>query len=523
MNDVYKFLNFTMEVADDFADAKLPTLDFKLWVVDKNVVVYSFFEKPMSSNQVIHRDSALPENMKISSLTAEVLRRMMNVSELLPDSERVAVLDRFAQKMANSGYGLLTIRRVIVAGLKGYEARVLRSKLDKSDKKWRSLHESSEASWGSRWRKKLLGKMTWFRGKQPPQSEESADTAKCQTECETKELNVKERQRQKSKVNRGKRRAEKQANMTVEQKRKLLETTTVMFLENTPYGELTRRLQECEDRLGEVVGRRVKMVEQGGTQLRHLLPNTNPWAGGMCGRNDCTTCNQSGDRKRNDDCFRRNVLYEAACGVCLDESHGGDGAGKRVRLKFGESYPEENIYVGETSRSIFERSQEHVKAGMGKKEESFIAKHWLESHPEREVMPEFRFKVVKSFKDPLSRQVSESVRIDLRRGVLNSKTMFSRNTLPRLTFEQSEWEKKREEKEQDQQKRELREKREAWLKGKTDSPLGREEIEVWGENRDKINLEEEAIDSETWELETKRLVKGKKRDFVENTREDKLG
>ena len=73
----------------------------------------------------------------------------------------------------------------------------------------------------------------------------------------------------------------------------------------------------------------------------------------------------------------------------------------------------------------------------------------------------------------------------------------------------------------DQQKRELREKREAWLKGKTDSPLGREEIKIWGENRDQINLEEEAIDSETWELEAKRLVKGKKRDFVENTREEK--
>ena len=125
MNDVYKFLNFTMEIAEDFADSKLPTLDFKLWVIEENVVVHTFFEKPMSSNQVLHRESALPENMKISSLTAEVMRRMMNVSELLPDSERVAVLDNFGQKMANSGYKLVTIRRVMIAGLKGYEARVL--------------------------------------------------------------------------------------------------------------------------------------------------------------------------------------------------------------------------------------------------------------------------------------------------------------------------------------------------------------------------------------------------------------
>ena len=35
MKDVYKFLNFTMEVAEDFEDHRLPTLDFKLWVMEK--------------------------------------------------------------------------------------------------------------------------------------------------------------------------------------------------------------------------------------------------------------------------------------------------------------------------------------------------------------------------------------------------------------------------------------------------------------------------------------------------------
>ena len=54
-------------------------------------------------------------------------------------------------------------------------------------------------------------------------------------------------------------------------------------------------------------------------------------------------------------------MYEAACGICQDESQSREGVGKRVKLKFGESYPEKNIYVGETSRSIFERSQEHLK------------------------------------------------------------------------------------------------------------------------------------------------------------------
>ena len=51
MKDVYRFLNFTMEVAEDFEDHKLPNLDFKLWVIENNVVVYTFFEKPRYSTE----------------------------------------------------------------------------------------------------------------------------------------------------------------------------------------------------------------------------------------------------------------------------------------------------------------------------------------------------------------------------------------------------------------------------------------------------------------------------------------
>ena len=70
---------------------------------------------------------------------------------------------------------------------------------------------------------------------------------------------------------------------------------------------------------------------------------------------------------------------------------------------------------------------------------SHIAKHWDNAHS-GEDMPEFRFRIVKTFRDSLSRQVAESVRIDLRGGnILNSKTVYSRNRLPRLEIEQPEW------------------------------------------------------------------------------------
>jgi hypothetical protein len=41
-------------------------------------------------------------------------------------------------------------------------------------------------------------------------------------------------------------------------------------------------------------------------------------------------------------------------------------------------------------------------------------KHWLTSHEELLPTPGFRFKIIKTFQDPLSHQLAEAVRIDLR-------------------------------------------------------------------------------------------------------------
>ena len=98
LNKIYPFLNFTIESALDFEDQRLPTLDFKLWVSEGNQIMYTFFEKPTSSNQMLHRQTALSENTKMATINSEIVRRMMNVSEELPMQERVQVLDRCCTK-----------------------------------------------------------------------------------------------------------------------------------------------------------------------------------------------------------------------------------------------------------------------------------------------------------------------------------------------------------------------------------------------------------------------------------------
>ena len=75
-----------------------------------------------------------------------------------------------------------------------------------------------------------------------------------------------------------------------------LPTIGFMFVDQTMGGTLAKRLQEAEDRMAKVSGYRIRMVESAGTQLRRLLPNTNPWSGADCGRVACYTCNQGGER-----------------------------------------------------------------------------------------------------------------------------------------------------------------------------------------------------------------------------------
>ena len=96
--------------------------------------------------------------------------------------------------------------------------------------------------------------------------------------------------------------------------------------------------------------------------------------------------------------------------------------------------------MGESARSIYERAEEHWADTVARKEESHMVKHWVTSHREMLEPPKFKFKVVSSFQDSLTRQISESVRIDLRGGgILNSKTEYSRCRLPRLVIDQEEW------------------------------------------------------------------------------------
>ena len=94
-------------------------------------------------------------------------------------------------------------------------------------------------------------------------------------------------------------------------------------------------------------------------------------------------------------------------------------------------------YIGETSRSAYERGLEHLKDLEFRRVKSHYLRHAVEFHPN--IPPEsldFRMKVLSSHKTAFERQIREAVIIDMESGpyLMNSKIEYSRCLLPKMSI-----------------------------------------------------------------------------------------
>ena len=76
---------------------------------------------------------------------------------------------------------------------------------------------------------------------------------------------------------------------------------------------------------------------------------------------------------------------------------------------------------------------------------SHMVKHWFLDHQEEASLPAFRFRVLGKYKDCLTRQLKEAIRVQNRPDNLNSKGEFGGVTIPRLVVEKPDWERNKEE------------------------------------------------------------------------------
>ena len=113
-------------------------------------------------------------------------------------------------------------------------------------------------------------------------------------------------------------------------------------------------------------------------------------------------------------------------------------------------------YVGETSRSCFERSQEHKNDMQQLKPSSHMLRHILDMH-EGELIADIKFgmEVIRFTRTSWERQMLESVVIQqsTSHNLLNSKSEYNRCSLPRLSTRMGDKEYKKYEKKQELAKR----------------------------------------------------------------------
>ena len=209
----------------------------------------------------------------------------------------------------------------------------------------------------------------------------------------------------------------------------------MIFVPSTRGSVLIKSLKEEEDKMAGITGFRVKYQEAGGDMLTNFF-DKNLASGDHCGRQECPPCRKQAGRVN---CKARNIVYESKCKVCNPTSSRQEDEDNQSSRPV--DHPREGIYVGETSRSLHERALEHVKDAQAFSAKSHITKHWMNSHPSLPSPPEMEFSITARFRDCLSRQIGEALRIsNTKDTLLNSKAEYMANSLSRVTMKEDPWE-----------------------------------------------------------------------------------
>ena len=186
---------------------------------------------------------------------------------------------------------------------------------------------------------------------------------------------------------------------------------TVLFVPPTPGGALAKQMQLREIQINSGTDDRIKVVERGGQKLRSILVQKNPYPKMPCHRELCPFCGSTlvsnPAKSTNLPCNTPGVGYQITCLSCKEQDH-------IAR------------YEGETGRPAVTRGIEHIREIMAEKTKNPMVKHQELKHPGKKVT--FEFGLTRKFKDPLTRQAEEGLRISRHTKsstILNSKSEFN--------------------------------------------------------------------------------------------------
>jgi hypothetical protein len=110
-NSIHQSIQLTVDYPSNNENDRIPILDTEQWIeeieiggVKKHQILHSHYSKPMANKLVIHRNSALSNNTKMTILAADLLRVMKNISKHCSNHERTQKIQDIINRMQFSGY-----------------------------------------------------------------------------------------------------------------------------------------------------------------------------------------------------------------------------------------------------------------------------------------------------------------------------------------------------------------------------------------------------------------------------------
>ena len=211
---------------------------------------------------VVMKKSAMCQQQRISILSNEMVRRLSNCEWKNKSTiEKKVVIEQYTAELKVSGYSRKEAKEVILCGMKGWK-----SKMGRREKEGGKLYRSAKSTLQARCKKNLTEKTTWYKRKKNEESEE-----------EFKERTRYRRKKEKSIEEKKKNKPSK------EEGKEAKAVKAVMFVAYTPYSELAKRLRKAEEKLQEMTGYKLKIVERAGMKIEDLLHTSNPWRGETVG------------------------------------------------------------------------------------------------------------------------------------------------------------------------------------------------------------------------------------------------
>ena len=214
----------------------------------------------MAPKKVMLASSAQPWNQKRTTLTQELIRRLLNCSKELPCRSKAKHLTDFMQLLKNSGYSEAFRAEILKSGLKGYN-KILSAERDGVRPMYRPKGWKESARWLAKRRKKKEWLGTFWKA------------------C--------------------------------------------IFVPPTPGSQLKKLMQakEEETRAGGRESIPIKIIETAGRTLEQTLVNNDPFNGNQCSDAKCEP-RKNGRNKIN--CRRNGVCYRISCLLCLRAGRPGD-------------------------------------------------------------------------------------------------------------------------------------------------------------------------------------------------------